>query len=284
MTRIKNIGSAAKLDREGYIINESSWEKVNRNYQSPIRKITGAIKKDFSKEIHSIYLRGSLPRGLGIEGVSDIDLLVVENDSADKTCRERLMGTVEKMGKEYPYINGIEVGFNSLKEVCTTSHFHIIPFMIKTYSILLYGENLQEKLPQYKADEKLANEHIVNLRMQIEIALEDLEGNEDTEDIKDCCMWIMKIFIRGGMALVMNHERTYTRDLYPAFMLFSTHYPEKEKEMLNALELAVNPSGDPLKIISFLKEGFGSWMIQEADRWLKEYNPSKLKHMPLQTR
>jgi uncharacterized protein len=282
MTNIKEIGYTAKTDSEGFLINESRWEKVNKKYRPAIDQIVESLKASFPTEIHSIYLRGSLPRGLGIEGVSDIDLLVVVSDFPEKTFSHDLISQIEiEILQHYPFVSGIEVGFYKLKEIIDPRRFGIIPFMIKTYSIPLYGENLQEKLPRYKADAKLANEHIFNLESQIGMAVEDLEGNEDTEDIKDCCTWIMKIIIRCGMALVIEKEQTYTRDLYPAYDLFSKHYPEQKKEMEKALLLAINPSEEPAEITSFLKSGFGTWIMEEADKWMKEHNPTGMKHLPL---
>jgi uncharacterized protein len=282
MTNIKEIGYTAKTDSEGFLINESRWEKVNKKYRPAIDQIVESLKASFPTEIHSIYLRGSLPRGLGIEGVSDIDMLIVTHDTPEKTFIHQRIGHLEdKILQDYPFVYGIEAGFYTLTDVTGLRRFGIIPFMIKTYSIPLCGENLQEKLPKYKADEKLANEHIVNLESQIGVAVSDLEGNEDTEDIKDCCTWIMKIIIRCGMALVIEKEQTYTRDLYPAYELFSKHYPKQKKEMKETLLLAINPSEKPAEVTSFLKSGFGKWMTEEADRWLNEHNPSKEKHLPL---
>jgi uncharacterized protein len=282
MIRIKNIGNVAKTDLNGYILNETSWEKVNQNYQSAIHQVVDLVKIGFTHQLHSIYLRGSLPRGLGMEGVSDIDLLVVVYNSPEKRVIQDCVAEMEeKIGKKFPFVNGIEAGFITIEEVSDNAHFQMVPFMIKSYSIPLFGINLQEKLPQYKADEKLANEHIVNLQSQMEMALMDLEGNEDKEDIKDCCTWIMKIIIRCGMALVVAEENTYTRDLYPACQLFSRHYPGKEREMEEALHYAINPTEDSRRLTVFLKDRFGRWMIEEADRWLEKHNPSKQQHLLL---
>jgi uncharacterized protein len=282
LNAIKEIGYTAKTDKEGFLINESSWEKVRAKYRPAIEQAVEALKASFKSKIHSIYLRGSLPRDLGIEGVSDIDLLFVTKDlHEDPFIYDRVAEVEKEILQKYPFVNGIEAGFYEFNDIKDTSRFRIIPFMIKTYSILLYGENLQERLPRYKADEKLANEHIINVTSQIETALADLEGNEDTEDITDCCTWIMKIIIRCGMALVIEKEKTYTRDLYPAYELFSKHYPKQKKEMEEALLFAINPSEKPADIISFLKDGFGKWMVDEADRWLNEHNPSQEKHLPL---
>ena len=42
----------------------------------------------------------------------------------------------------------------------------------------------------------------------------------------------------------MVKEQRYTRDLYLCYESFAKHYPEKEREMYRALELAINPKTD----------------------------------------
>jgi uncharacterized protein len=279
---IKDIGSTARLNESGIIINDSDWEKVAVDYRPAIDEIVQTLIFRFSSVLHSVYLRGSLPRGLGIGGISDIDLLVVcESGACHQEIQETVRGIERKFVSEYPFVNGIEAGIYDLKDIIDTSRFGIIPFMIKTYSIPLYGHNLQKILPSYYPDDKLANEHIFNLQDQVSMALKDLDGNEDREDVKDCCMWIMKIIIRCGMAFVMKKENTYTRDLYPAFKLFSKHYHLKEKEMKQALVYAITPSEDTAELISFLKDGFGKWVVEEAEEWLNEHNPERMSRMPL---
>ncbi len=69
------------------------------------------------------------------------------------------------------------MSFFHIDHICNTTRFSIIPFMIKTHSICVYGEDLRDQLPSFKADKSLANEHIINLKNNIEQAKEDLRGN-----------------------------------------------------------------------------------------------------------
>lgn len=280
MTNLKDIGFTCAISEQGTILNESSFDKIGDKYQMALDTVLKSLLRSLSSKVHSIYLRGSLPRGLGIEGVSDIDLLVVTKLPLNN--KEFLeLGKIESEGMpHFPFINGIEIGLYSIEDIASPSHFSIIPFMIKTFSVCLYGDNLQALLPEFKADEKLANEHIVNVESQLKQAKHDLIGNEDVEDIKDCCTWIMKIIIRCGLAFVIMKENTYTRDLYPAYKLFSKYFPNKQGEMKTALNYAINPSLNNEEILSLL-DSFGDWIINQAENWLYVYNPQRLKHLPL---
>lgn len=88
----------------------------------------------------------------------------------------------------------------------------------------------------------------------------------------------MKILVRAGLALVIVEENLYTRDLYPAYTLFAKYFPEKEHEMRQALQYAIDPTDNPEEIVEFLNK-FGSWMIIQAEKWLQTYNPNKVKNL-----
>src|SRR5699024_3109890 len=77
MNQIKEMGYLCQIDNNGYITNESDLKKVGTEFRSALQSIQDYLLAFLSKKIHSIYIRGSVPRGLGIEGVSDIDVLVI---------------------------------------------------------------------------------------------------------------------------------------------------------------------------------------------------------------
>ncbi|WP_270180968.1 nucleotidyltransferase [Alkalihalobacillus sp. CinArs1] len=280
MKEMRRIGDVCRVDEEGRIINTSSLANVSPAFKEAISYYREAVLASLSSEVHSIYVRGSVPRGLGIEGVSDLDTIIITVSDGEKLSSSLVNKIEQDVVDRFPFVNGVEMSVFSLNDVLETSRFAIIPFMIKTHSICIYGENLQKQLPRYKADKALANDHIYHIRAIILQAKEELVGNDDPEDVKDCCVWVMKMIIRCGFAFVIEQERTYSRDLYPAYERFSKHYPEKEPEMRKALHLAVNPTEEIEAILSFLNT-FGDWMINEAEGWLVVNNRDREEHLML---
>ncbi|WP_153462128.1 nucleotidyltransferase domain-containing protein [Sediminibacillus terrae] len=280
MTEIKEIGSLCPLDDKGYIMNQSDHRNINNKFREVIRLIKESCLSVLPKEIHSIYIRGSVPRGLEIEGISDVDVIVVTYSDTEEIDLDWVEETEQFIDQSFRFINGVELGFYPLSDVEESTYCSMIPFILKTYSICVYGENLISKLPDYKPDSSLANEHLIHLTTLIDRAKDDLMGNEDIEDIKDCCSWIMRIIVRAGAALVIVQEQSYTRDLFPAYKLFSKHYPEKEPEMRTALWYAINPLSESEEVLKFLHH-FGSWIKAETKKWLAVYNPTHEIHLPL---
>ncbi|MGG1688225.1 nucleotidyltransferase [Pseudalkalibacillus sp. NRS-1564] len=275
MDGIKQIGSFYQVDHEGYLVNDTSWEKINRNYRNAIDRAVENLT--IAMPLSSIYLRGSAPKGEGIEGVSDLDLIVLTENGNEQVAE--LLN--QQLVDEFPWLNGCEISFYSAKELEGLTSFSIIPFMLKTSSLCVYGKDVAKAIPRFKPHRALANDHLIQLENHIVQAKSELVGNEDSEDIADCCGWIMKIIVRSGLALVMEKDPMYTRDLYPAYKLFSNFYPHKESYMKQALTYAVFPTSSIEEITHFLDQ-YGKWLIQEANDWLNEYNPERVRHLSIE--
>jgi hypothetical protein len=277
LTLIKDIGRYCPTDENGYIINDSSVKKIKPNFYEVIEEVIENYRAYLGADLHSVYIRGSVPRGLGIDSVSDLDTIAITNKNTNDIDLKWVEKAERGLNEKFNCVNGVEFSLYHIEEILETTTFSIIPFMIKTHSVCVYGEDFKVYLPNYKADITVGNEHLVNLKSQIEQAKEDLDGNDDIEDILDCCGWIMKIIVRAGLALVIEKENKYTRDLFPAYKIFSEYYPEKESDMKQALKYAINPVENPNEIIDFLDE-MGNWMINESEKWLQVHNPKKVSN------
>ncbi|WP_077305697.1 nucleotidyltransferase domain-containing protein [Terribacillus halophilus] len=280
MTKIREVGSLCALDDKGYIVNQSDPEKINNKFREVIQLINESCLSALSKEIHSIYIRGSVPRGLDIEGISDVDVIVVTYSNPQDIDLDWVEETQQFIDRKFHFIKGVELVFSPLSEFEESKYCSMIPFLLKTYGICVFGENLINKLPDYKPDISLANEHLIHLTSLMDTAKQGLSGNNDIEDIKEWCSWVMRIIVRAGGVLVIDKEQSYTRDLFPAFELFSKHYPEKEQEMRVALWYSINPLSSSEETLKFLSH-FGKWIEAETEKWLNVYNPTREIHLPL---
>ncbi|WP_045516654.1 hypothetical protein [Neobacillus niacini] len=276
MAVIKDIGRYCPTNDRGLILNDSNKSKIQPEFLEVIEQVVKDYQIHLGNNLHSIYIRGSIPRGLGIGGVSDLDTIAITHKKPSELYLQWTSEVEGRLNAQFSCINGVELSFYHIDEILETTIFSIIPFMLKTHSICVYGEDLSPHLPDYKANKTLGNDHLIKLKEQIELAREDLVDNDDLSDILDCCGWIMKIIVRAGLALVIVEENLYTRDLYPAYNIFAKHYPEKEHDMKQALHYAIEPTTNADRLLIFLNE-FGQWMIQESEKWLQIHNPSKVR-------
>lgn len=265
MTEILKIGRLLKTDKDGYIISESSTDKIASPWKEAVEEIKNAYLTHLGDVVHSIYVRGTVSRGEAIEGISDIDTFAVITKKPEEIDLSWVKETRKSLEQKFSFSTGVEFDFVAHHEFFDGDKLFNDRFTVKTQSACVYGYDLAQKIPPFRADIQTASHFHRNLKKVLENARNGIADNSDKEDIKEWCRWVMKRIIRAGFILVMDKEQAFTRDLYPSYELFAKHFPEKEPKMKMALDLAINPTDNAKQIANFLDD-FGAWMGEQVER------------------
>lgn len=266
MPPIAKIGSFLNTDSEGYLLNECRLEFIREPWKQAVEEIRQAHLKHLPEKIHSLYLRGSLPRGKAIEGISDIDTFAVINTRAGNLDFSWIEPLRKELLQKYPFVSDVEFHFILHQKVLRELGYLSYRFIIKNLSLCLEGEDLAPALPRYKPGLNIAFAFHGNIQEVLSQAKEKIQNSVNDEATRRRCQWVMKRILRTGFSMLMGKEKVYTRDLYPCYEVFSKNYPEQEPQMRQALEWAVNPVSDQEKILEFLNT-FGDWVAAEARQY-----------------
>ena len=85
---IKPTGSYFGIDKEGYLINPASEDKLQEQWKPAIDDLVEAYKENHGEHLESIYVRGSVAKGKAIDYVSDIDVFAYVNLPKDEISSE----------------------------------------------------------------------------------------------------------------------------------------------------------------------------------------------------
>ena len=266
---IKRLGSYAEVDEQGYLQGIGDASNIQGEWLEAAQVLKGAYLEQFGNAIHSIYIRGSLAKGLAVKGISDLDSFAVmqptwENTVTYDALKAWMTGIEQSIQTAFPFVAGIEVGLDTFGGLDRENPY---TFIIKVEAACVYGQNLTEIIEPYKVDATIAfqTEHF---HQHLDL-FRKTYPNESEEEKPAWLTWLMRRFLRLGMELVMIGEQRYTRDLFLCYESFAKHYPEKEREMYRALELAINPvTGQETE--RFI-DNFGLWLAQEADRFKRSH-------------
>lgn len=268
--KVRKTGTQLKTDRDGFLISQSGAAKIVSPWKEAVEEIVDIYLEHLGNVVHSIYVRGTVSRGVPTAGLSDIDTFAVIYEDPEKIDRSWVEKACQKLEEKYSFASGFEIKFVSHQELFTGDKLMEYRFTIKTQSACVFGEDLAEVISPFKPNAKLAicvNEDYTGI---INKARKNLVDNFDENDIRRQCRRITKRIIRTGFALVIDKEQTYTRDLYPSYKLFSKHYPAQERNMRIALELAISPISDARRVASFI-DGFGAWLAKKVEEKSSDY-------------
>ena len=266
MTEIRKHGAILATDDDGYLIPDASLDKIVPPWDAAVDFIKEAYIEHLGDRLHSVYVRGSVARGLAVEGISDLDSVALVHGNPPQ-ARERLSwaGEVrEKYLKRFPFSDRPEIWIDWVGPLL--DNLEDKGMSLKLEYVCVHGEDVVARIPpvQLKAlakKVKLRREYIESIVGEVR---EDVAKSEHPEFVKKECKWICKRFLRAGSRLVIARTQKYTRDLYYCYELFSNVYPQQEPLMRRALELALNPTTDANELIPLVDE-LGAFLAQEAD-------------------
>ncbi|MGL5939283.1 MAG: hypothetical protein ACRC2S_02680 [Waterburya sp.] len=271
--KIRRIGNYLNINEQGYLVNRSNVQNNQSHWLSTIEAVKDIYLKTWADDIHSIYVRGSIAKGIALDNVSDIDSFAVLKadhikltDILDSPKFEIwTKESEEKLQAQFPFITGLEIVLQSFESIKLRDN--IYSFIIKVESTCIYGDNLATQIAPYKLSHEMAFQ-----TQYIHFHLEQFWSeypNEIEEEKKLWLNWLMRRFLRLGMEFVMQDEQRYTRDLYLCYESFAKHYPNQAEQMYHALELAINPQTNE-QAITFVQD-FGNWLVNEADKKLRHW-------------
>jgi hypothetical protein len=274
VVRIRPIGRFWPIDADGFIQNDAAPEKILPPYSGLVANVRDAHLEHLGQRAHSIYVRGTVARGVAVEGVSDLDSFALVSCDPEDLDLSWTGDVAERLRSRHPYITGVELECVAHDQIGSTERFSEVDLLMVTQTACVWGEDVIPYLPRYKPGILVANSDISQIKPDIEEAIVRLDIDPSAQNGRYWCRRITKNMIRAGFSLTILRERSYTRDLYPCYRAFANQCPKQESRMRRAVEYALDPSSDAEEVRAFLRD-FGGWMIETADDWLDLHNPSR---------
>lgn len=278
--QLLNVGGLWPLDADGYLLSDAGADKILPPYQAAVAAAVTAYREHLGAQLSGVYVRGTVPRGQAVPGVSDLDCFAVVSGDPETIDDTWLKAAGAKIARLHPIVSDVQLEIWPLAEVLITDRFTEMGFLLKTQSACVWGDDLAPRLPRFKPDAIVANNDISQIRPDIEEAIAALHADSSPSSVRYWCRRIMKNILRAGFSLVMLEAAVFTRDLKLCYEFFARYYSAQEQDMRRVLELAIQPTTDREVVLDLIAT-CGSWMIARADEWLEQHNPSKIVEMPL---
>lgn len=263
MNEIQPMTILQPVDENGAIKNITTIPAVNSPWHQLIDKFFTTYNLTNQKNIHSIYLRGSVALRVNNEYPRDLDLIIVCREQADRSTlfTEGFANIDFWLHQNYSGCTGVDIRIIDMNNISD-----IDQFMLKTQSICLYGEDLIPSLPNFWPNQQTAQLLVPDLQLTLQKYITHTTNTTSAEQIQAWCSWIMKRILRASFLLVMPEEKLYTRDLYYCYLITSQHFPDQMQTLRTVLKLALNPTNDRIAQLD---------LLQRILPWLVEYLSEK---------
>src|SRR5580700_7691118 len=138
-----------RCNPSGEILNDAAGELIRREYLSVLKDVVDTYSAIFNRSVASIYLTGSVSRGLA-HARSDIDFFSVlkPNEKISAESEAKLRARKDVLEEKYPWIEKFDLEtWESDQLALGDNEFAISAFIVKVHSVLLFGEDLSKHLP-----------------------------------------------------------------------------------------------------------------------------------------
>ncbi len=260
--------SGDPLDKDGCIVNPAQLRLIRDPWHQAVTQVVTSCRDIFADDIHGIYVRGSVARGTAVEGIADLDIVLVLREFRAPPFAATINRIEADIGAAFPFLRGVEVdcvGRAVLRGPCTPGSRQA--FLLKTQAICFHGADLIPALPPARLDRGAM---IESRRLESSIAFvrqKLASPRTGPRERQAYCLWLMKIIVRSAFELVCHLERRYTRELRACAAIFSKHHPAQKAAINQAVAWAIDPADDPTPVTSLL-DSFALWLVaQHRQQW-----------------
>ncbi|MCB9796432.1 MAG: hypothetical protein H6741_27360 [Alphaproteobacteria bacterium] len=256
-------GKLLPLAADGTLINPCGARHLAGIWRPTVDSVIETYRRRLGPELRSVWLRGSIPRGLGVPGVSDLDSLALVASGAPLEP-PWLTEEARALTAAAPELEGVELWLLEEEPIFRDPDQRRLLALLSTQALCVWGDDLQDRLPRFRPGRDTVYA-CRGLRGYLAEGLEGLRSEPDLEERRAWLRWTAKMLVRAGLEICMRDEPVFTRDLWPCWEVFSRHHPARSAEMYAVMAWAVEPEAAPPDAAERL-EVLGGWLVQQAER------------------
>ena len=251
------------LDENGYIVSDVALDKIDSLYFPCIQETVKELVRLFPDLLHSVYVYGSVARGEAIEGKSDLDLLVMFNDTLGAEELAELKTVTNDLSRTYhSLVRDVGIAVADVEYVIDPANYYEQAF-IKELCVCVHGEDIRERFGPYKLTPEIAISFNGDIREVLERTIIRLEA-ATIDEFKILTQNFARKLIRTYYSMVMVRSQIWSTRLHEQSRVFIYYFPYKEPIIYTLQKWIEEPSTNR-KIVLDLFRSEGDWVAKNFE-------------------
>ncbi len=251
MIQPQRIGRYLGVDEFGYVKPDVAVDLIADVWKPLVAFVRDALMD--RRGVRSVYLRGSIPRGLAIENISDADFFYFSETDFDPADIE----LASIVGTNFAIVNGLELSrldratFDKIHAYQKRPYFHML---LKTQCLFLAGDDIARDIKPFQIGPEMVS-HVFSLQSEFSRLPSWLEEGRGSGVEQSIHQWFSRRIVRSGFEVTMDRSDRFTRDLYLCYDQFAQFYPEWSERMFRVLINSLNGRESSLQyreLVAFL--------------------------------
>jgi len=247
----RRIGRFLTVDKFGYVEPDVGIDRIGAVWEPLIAFVRDALMS--RQGVRSVYLRGSIPRGLAIERLSDADFFYLSetNFAPGDAALEQAVES------RFPFVKGLELSRldrGTLEKIHQPQRRPYFQMLLKTQCLFLAGDDVASSIEPFRLGPDMVS-HVFSLQSEFSRLPRRLEQGRQAGVERSMHEWFSRRIVRSGFEVTMNRSDRFTRDLYLCYEQFAKFYPDRSAQMFRVLINCLNGGESPLQygeLVDFL--------------------------------
>ncbi|REE68717.1 nucleotidyltransferase-like protein [Paenibacillus taihuensis] len=253
------------LDSNGYIVSDVGLDKIDNVYLPVIQESVASLATVFPQQLHGVYVYGSVARGEAVAVKSDLDLLVIFNNTLTSQEAEALQSLSENLSHRYrDLVRDVGIAFIDLDYVVDSQNYDEQAFL-KELCVCVHGEDLRPRFGPYKLTSEIAIRFNGDMGAALPRTTSRLREASSDNDFKTIAERFARKLIRTNYSMVMLRSQIWTTRLHEQADVFLHHFPQKEA-VIRTLQQWLNDFPSDRAPILDLFQSEGEWIIANFER------------------
>ena len=266
------------INQNGDIQNDAHAAHIHPPFEAAVADAVQAYTDHIGADIDSIYVTGSVARGLAVAGLSDLNMFAVLESSVDPDLifQDWVDEAEETLLDKHPCLSDVQLELWPYYYVFNDpARFSIGGFILKTHSVCMWGSDLSLQLPDYRITPAIANDDLMQIGGDIDGAIEEIEADPSADSVRYWTRWAAKHMLRAGFGLVQVEAGVHTRDIDLSGDIFVRYHPNHAEAMRQVLYYALTPPEVAARALHWL-HSVKSWLLPLVEAWLDTHNPYRV--------
>ncbi|MAK60747.1 MAG: hypothetical protein CMK09_07190 [Ponticaulis sp.] len=226
----------------------------------------------FEDALHSVYLSGSMARGLSYDGSFIIVLRHMRQAvGIDLFCAAAAL----RVQKLHPEIQSCTFEVFCWDEVFPADGCFSHPrFRIGVNSIAIAGRDLKRLIAPQKLTPAAANAQIVGMVGRLQNLRHRLKAVATESRVRATSRQFAQIALTGAFACVMTAEQIYSEDFETMARYLSLNLPDNQQSIDLLVKLSAQGTSSSLEALAITEDAM-TWLPDMAENWLDAHNPKR---------
>ncbi|AZN41210.1 nucleotidyltransferase domain-containing protein [Paenibacillus albus] len=228
------------LDLNGFIVSDVGLEKIADPYLPCIKETVENLIKLYPRQLHSVYVYGSVARGEAVAVKSDLDILAMFHEALSADEIAAIKDLSMKLSHEYAsLVREVGIAVGSCDYAFALENYYEQAFL-KELCVCVHGDDIRHRFGPYKLTSDIAISFNGDIAEVFTRTITRLEQATD-EEFRTITTIFPRKLIRTYYSMLMQQSQIWTTRLNEQAEVIIRFYNEKEATVRTLLQWIEEP-------------------------------------------